>query len=153
MKFSPGMSKTTLILIMVVIILVATIGIAAVMLILTKEPLTNNTTNNTNITGNFTPQSTTTNNQTTSSGSTGSSDIQSSSGKGLDLSGYHLVDVRRSSETGNVRCQFCGEWTVQRTVYEYENSAGEMIMIGENYCAKCSKTGKDFWQKGVWSNL
>lgn len=146
------MSKTTKILVVVVIFLVAAIGIATVMLLTTKEPLVNNTTND--ITGNLTPQSTTTpNNQTTSSSSPGSSDIQNSGVSGVDLSGYRLVDVRRSSETGNVRCRLCGEWTVQRTVYEYENSAGERIMIGENYCTGCGKTCKDFWQKGVWSDL
>ena len=144
------MSNTTRILIVVVIILVAAIGIAAVM-ILTKEPLTNNTTNNTNKTGNLTPQSTTTtNNQTKSSGS---SDIENSGVNSVNLSGYRLVDVRRSSDTGNVRCRLCGEWTVQRTVYEYENSAGAMIMIGENYCTGCGRTCKDYWQNGEWSDL
>ena len=151
MKPSPGMSNTTRILVVVVIILVAAIGIAAVMVLLTKEPLAYNTTNNTNITGNFTPQSTTTtNNQTNSSGS---SDIENSGVNGVDLSVYQLVDVRKSSDTGNVRCRLCGEWTVQRTVYEYENSAGERIMIGENYCFSCGKTCKDLWQKGVWSDI
>lgn len=144
------MSNTTRILIVVVIILVAAIGIAVVM-ILTKEPLTNNTTNNTNKTGNLTPQSTTTtNNQTKSSGS---SDIENSGVNSVNLSGYRLVDVRRSSDTGNVRCRLCGEWTVQRTVYEYENSAGAMIMIGENYCTGCGGTCKDYWQNGEWSDL
>lgn len=144
------MSNTTRILIVVVIILVAAIGIAAVM-ILTKEPLTNNTTNNTNKTGNLTPQSTTTtNNQTKSSGS---SDIENSGVNSVNLSGYRLVDVRRSSDTGNVRCRLCGEWTVQRTVYEYENSAGAMIMIGENYCTGCGGNCKDYWQNGEWSDL
>jgi hypothetical protein len=151
MKPSPGMSNTTRILIVVVIILVAIIGIAAAMILLTKEPLANNTTNNTNKTGNFTPQSTTTtNNQTKSSES---SDIENSGFNGVDLSGYRLVDVRRSSATGNVRCRLCGEWAVLRTVYEYENSAGERIMIGENYCTGCGGTCKDYWQKGKWSDL
>ncbi|PKL73230.1 MAG: hypothetical protein CVV29_04550, partial [Methanobacteriales archaeon HGW-Methanobacteriales-2] len=117
----------------------------------TKEPLANNTTNNTNKTGNFTPQSTTTtNNQTKSSES---SDIENSGFNGVDLSGYRLVDVRRSSDTGNVRCRLCGEWAVLRTVYEYENSAGERIMIGENYCTGCGGTCKDYWQKGKWSDF
>ncbi|MDO5835793.1 MAG: hypothetical protein Q4P17_04730 [Methanobacterium sp.] len=151
MKPSPGMSNTTRILVVVVIILVAAIGIAAVMILLTKEPLAYNTTNNTNITGNFTPQSTTTtDNQTKSSGS---SDIENLGVNGEDLNGYQLVDVRRSSDTGNVRCRLCREWTVQRTVYEYENSAGEMVMIGENYCTGCGGTCKDYWQKGEWSDL
>ena len=152
MKPSRGISNTTRILVVVVIILVAALGIAAAMILLTKEPLSNSTTNNTtDTTGNFTPQSTTTtNNQNNSSVS---SDIENSGVNGVDLGGYRLVDVRRSSDTGNVRCRLCGEWTVQRTVYEYENSAGERIMIGENYCTGCGKTGKDFWQKGVWSDL
>ena len=152
MKPSPGMSKTTKILVVVVIISVAIIGIAVVMLLMSKEPLANNTT--TDITGNFTPQSTTTpNNQTTSSRPSSSSDIQNSGVNGVDLSGYRLVDVRRSSDTGNVRCRLCGEWTVLRTVYEYENSASERVMIGENYCNSCGRICKDFWQKGVWSDL
>jgi Pyruvate/2-oxoacid:ferredoxin oxidoreductase delta subunit len=152
MKPSPGMSNTTWILVVVVIILVAAIGIAAAMILLTKEPLANSTTNNTtNKTGNFTPQSnTTTNNQTKSSGSP---DMQNSGVNNVDLMGYTLVDVRRSSDTGNVRCRLCGEWTVQRTVYEYKNSAGEMVMIGENYCTGCGGTCKDYWEKGKWSDL
>ena len=145
------MSNTTWILVVVVIILVAAIGIAAVMILLTKEPLSNSTTNKTNKTGNFTPQSnTTTNNQTKSSGSP---DIQNSGVNKVDLRGYTLRDVRKSSNTGNVRCRLCGEWTVQRTVYEYENSAGGRVMIGENYCTGCGGTCKDYWQNGEWSDL
>ena len=152
MKPSPGMSNTTRILIVVVIILVAIIGIAAAMILLTKEPLANNTTNNTNKSGNFTTHSCKITNNP-SSVAPGSSDIENSGFNGVDLSGYRLVDVRRSSDTGNVRCRLCGEWAVLRTVYEYENSAGERIMIGENYCTGCGGTCKDYWQKGKWSDL
>ena len=152
MEPSPGMNKTTQVLVVVVMILVVIIGIAVTMQLLSKEPLANNTTNNTNKSGNFTPQSFKITNNT-SSVTPGSSDIENSGFNGVDLSGYRLVDVRRSSDTGNVRCRLCGEWTVLRTVYEYENSAGERVMIGENYCTGCGGTCKDYWQKGKWSDL
>jgi len=143
-------SKTAKILITVVIIVVAVLGIGAAMLLTYQSPAVNITANkttamphNTIITGN---QAKSTNNSLPTS-------IVTSNGKSVDLTDYQAVDVREDADTGNIRCRVCDQWTVTRKVTEYENSAGERIMIGENYCTKCGSLSKEYWQNGKWYDL
>jgi hypothetical protein len=143
-------SKTTKILITVVIIMVAVLGIGAAMLLTYQSPAVNTTANNTTAM----PQNTTmTGNQAKSTNNSLPTSIVTSNGKSVDLTDYQAVDVREDTATGNIRCRVCDQWTVTRKVTEYKNSAGERIMIGENYCTKCGSLSKEYWQNGKWYDL
>jgi hypothetical protein len=143
-------NKTTRILVAVVIIMVAVLGIGAAMLLTYQSPAVNTTANNTT----SMPQNTKiTGNQAKSTNISLPPSIVTSNGKSVDLTGYQVVDVREGSDTGNIRCRSCDQWTVTRKVTEYENSAGERIMIGENYCTSCGYLSKEYWQNGKWYDL
>ena len=139
---SSGLGKTNKILIVVVLIL--GISVIAGMMLISKAPVANNTSNVTNNTV-VNVSETATNNSTPKSGNTATPTSQISN---FDLTGYSLTDVR----SGGVYqpCQYCGHETVIRTVYEYHNSAGDRKMMGEDYCTNCKRTYRDYWQNGHW---
>lgn len=141
---SSGLEKTNKILIVVVVVLILGIGGVAGTLLISKAPVANNTSNLTNNTA-VNVSETVTNTSTPKSENTAT---QTSSKNNFDLTGYTLTYVRSGGDYQI--CQYCGHKTVIRTVYEYHNSAGDRKMMGEDYCANCKRTYRDYWQNGHW---
>jgi ribosomal protein S27AE len=139
------MDNKDLIIIGLVIGLVAVLSFSAGYLFLGDSSDDKNAQNNTNNSSLNNSNVNNSSNQTVKVNKTTTN--KKSKNKGLDLTGYTLIDVRYGNS--GIYCDVC-DGNIERTVYEYVNDEGDRIMIGKNSCPNCGKTSKDYWKDGKW---
>lgn len=138
------MDKKDIIIIGLVIGLVAVLSFSVGYLFLGESFADKNIQNNIN---NSSLNNSSGNNSSSQTNVTKTTSTKKSKSKTLDLTGYTLIDVRYGTQ--GVFCDVC-DGNMERTVYEYENDEGDIIMIGKNSCPNCGKTSKDYWKDGKW---